>query len=1634
MNNEIGRKTTSLILMTIMVAGGLTFAIPSMEPVYAQSTPNLYVSAVSEKFDNTFGGLQIIEVVVSDPLITDEGDAAPRVTVDDEDLPMHHAGDGSWYGWFMDKDRDANDDGDVLDIVEGDYDYANKLSEFKQLNFPENRGNTAKIAPEFLYLDLDYGEEIDVVYNKAGNPQTVTLTYDKSKNNSIELDRDFYTPGAEVHVTITDHVLNIDPTSKDVWQFPTIDSTSSTYPWMKVGEAMGRLKLNPETNYVGMYATQLGCDDDCALRIPVGTTENVITFVPSSYTVAENYFTNAVLFIETGPNTGVFELISDRKDANDNPANKIMIKSDAPRNTNTQIIYDQDNVAVNVRLTAATVNLDIEDGTWNSGEKIDLTVVDADQNKDSDAEDDQKVSDPMSRIPTFITGDPHTLMDSKDKSAHTYTQAGSTWQKYPIDPNDRIYVRDLDFRVDDSHRGILSWNGSNNVRDKEPLALAGVHSSFVGGLFTIPLGTLGELRESIHDDHTTRGDFTGRNLFNYDFSVFDTNNIRVDLNIHNSTGDVVYFETLLDNSDSRLSAYDVTSGIRDITGFMVKDRNNETLTYSLSSSEFLSKVGTDAQVTLEIILKDGNAYTTPAFTITEGKEYPIVADFFSYGFYDDGAQAGERVANQIIRVEVEETGDNTSTFTGTLEYIMINQLDMIVTDTLVTGANVTVNGNQLPSYPRTDYIFDSITPIGNEVKFIAFEDITGSDARVNYADIDSNGNMAVVSDQQDIATSSGVVSLNAETYSVGSNVVITLEDADLNTDPDRADTYTVVMDSTNMDPDRDQVGMNVTNVSGIEYESLLPGDKSLGMLLEVTIGGERWKSGCTPSISGLGATGFTLQETGSSTGVFTGSFAIPKDVCMDNKKVGVSGKDIGVTYLDFRDASGQIVTAGDSASIGASTGSVSLDRTVYPVPYGQGTTTGSRALDMAGANLAGGTVKVYVQVNDPDYNLNPTGEDKIEDEDGNGPVKVTISRSGDECLIGHAGGETSIATDEISRLLEDRNTKKASYDADKTNTDKQTAYLLAQLKYDDARSTGGACPVPEPFGALTETSPESGVFEVSFDLSYKIGPSSTDCPATGDSRTCILQGDILTVQYNDTTDASGNPRTVTDSATFDLRNGALQTDKSVYVIGSDMIVTLIDPDLDLDSGTRETYTLDLIKWDSDAGTKNLSEGIFDAEPGSLRETGPSTGIFQVVISVPKAIDNDRLERGEEIKLEYTDYGPSGADYVGDNTEDIDRTVFTSNFGATIELDQSVYSWTDKVFITVTAPDHNLNTNQVDEIGADPYPVRVATRSDDIKNYKLVETGTNTGIFTGEVILTGFSYDADGDDSTGENGKDVTGRTCDRCNGPTDGLLPTDNDDGLEVSFEFSDDETVRKSALIRWNIGEVQWLEASYPATATGVLRVIDPDMNLNPESADNFEVKVWSSSAPSGITLTVTETQPASGIFEGTVFFGLSVQSGGHKLSTEEGDTVTAKYSDNTLPAPYSKGDSEDITATTIIGTIVPPLERVKIESLRIVDSTGTTLSTVSIDQQVQITADLTNTQDKDQPFAYLVQIQDSDGVTVSLSWIDGSLTPSQSFSPSQSWIPTAPGEYTITVFAWESLTIPTALSPQQTTTITVN
>jgi hypothetical protein len=91
-------------------------------------------------------------------------------------------------------------------------------------------------------------------------------------------------------------------------------------------------------------------------------------------------------------------------------------------------------------------------------------------------------------------------------------------------------------------------------------------------------------------------------------------------------------------------------------------------------------------------------------------------------------------------------------------------------------------------------------------------------------------------------------------------------------------------------------------------------------------------------------------------------------------------------------------------------------------------------------------------------------------------------------------------------------------------------------------------------------------------------------------------------------------------------------------------------------------------------------------------------------------------------------------------------------------------------------------------------------------------------------------------------------------------------------------------------------------------------------------------------------------------------------------------------------------------------------------------------VDEQIMIMADVSNNQDTQQNFAYITQVKNDRDVVISLSWLTGSLSPRQSFSPAQSWIPTDPGTYHIQVYVWESIDHPSALSPPLSMVVNVS
>jgi len=96
---------------------------------------------------------------------------------------------------------------------------------------------------------------------------------------------------------------------------------------------------------------------------------------------------------------------------------------------------------------------------------------------------------------------------------------------------------------------------------------------------------------------------------------------------------------------------------------------------------------------------------------------------------------------------------------------------------------------------------------------------------------------------------------------------------------------------------------------------------------------------------------------------------------------------------------------------------------------------------------------------------------------------------------------------------------------------------------------------------------------------------------------------------------------------------------------------------------------------------------------------------------------------------------------------------------------------------------------------------------------------------------------------------------------------------------------------------------------------------------------------------------------------------------------------------------------------------DRVEITNPRLVNAFGTKISEqINVNQNVQISADIKNNQEKSQKFVYIVQVKNQNGVIVSLGWISGgSLEPGQIFSPAMSWTPLASDEYTAEIFVWD-------------------
>ena len=160
--------------------------------------------------------------------------------------------------------------------------------------------------------------------------------------------------------------------------------------------------------------------------------------------------------------------------------------------------------------------------------------------------------------------------------------------------------------------------------------------------------------------------------------------------------------------------------------------------------------------------------------------------------------------------------------------------------------------------------------------------------------------------------------------------------------------------------------------------------------------------------------------------------------------------------------------------------SVSLDRDVYPVPFGGindfEDTMSSLPEDRSifpvhksaivtgklqeSETLGAGDLILYVRVYDPDYDESSQKVDKIaQDIRGKtiGPLKISVSRDSQEVVLAYAGGSTP--------------NEKGLLDVGDDNPN-------------DARY----------LGPISELAPDAGLFELSFEIRYTDGPIKLEMP------------------------------------------------------------------------------------------------------------------------------------------------------------------------------------------------------------------------------------------------------------------------------------------------------------------------------------------------------------------------------------------------------------------------------------------------------------------------------------------------------------------------------------------------------------
>jgi hypothetical protein len=838
--------------------------------VEASGNPNLFVSAENSQYDNRFAGSMVVEVVINDLNLKDtaEGEGEPDVTINGKSLRMVQATDGNWYAYFANvnqaKSADATVglDGEGLDFGEfcsrdtSSSVIGISLSETDGFAIPRSATGTTNGNTSFSQCT---GSPSGTVLNNVVRNAKSINTNPNVPTGQIGLDSDAW---PFIQLFSFDNI-NIQYNPAGPSQQVSLD-----YDEIKdISMSLDRILYpNNAEVFLTINDFQLNQDptDEDSWTFDIGASPS--TF----YQAYDNSGSNSA-----NNGAGLVDLVSHL--------------SDIGFEDNGILSVNIGNV-IELQSNDEQPNTSVTDGTTTYSEI--LTLVETGPNSgifDNADDNDQSTLGILDDAPRGQSGS--VTYDKKSISIVTGSSSATVSVDDPtltigdgsqsLKPGTKIPVVlvDPDMNINSGSRNDLDVFIDSTIiptmRIGDPITLGDTSdvrffttsmTAFPGTLVNSKIPDSNSARLVIDTPSATNSLFEKISM-NLGISASTLQSRLIDSSASNSDGtnwinyDLRSFSNDLGISDFSDTTIELSFGTIGTSSVTIIDKGDLT-----ESSGFIQIDDADVQ---SIFTKSGTVFLVINFDSTndsssvgtifnEIRSQPIILDFFSFGI-----ENSNDVNNSIYRFELEETSDNSSVFDGTVEYSVANQLNFLD-----------------PQFIQT------IQTIDDQIKFIVTDRLVDDEGiSISYSDLDVSGVFTTTSTKSDIDTSSGVLSSNSKSYRFGQPVTLTLHDPDLNLKNDLIDIYFTVNDPNS--PNVDTVGKDGT------------------ILLEVLIKDIRYKR-CTidgVEYGGLGSSGFSLVETGPSTGIFEGVFKMPSKICNKSgtELISSAGGSLDAKYHDSRD-------------------------------------------------------------------------------------------------------------------------------------------------------------------------------------------------------------------------------------------------------------------------------------------------------------------------------------------------------------------------------------------------------------------------------------------------------------------------------------------------------------------------------------------------------------------------------------------------------------------------------------------------------------------------------------------------------------------------------------------------------------